>query len=168
MCSQFSGFRNALFVLPLLVCPPKQVSIFTLGRKMLPASPGMTSAGAAGQGMPPSKQQQHEEALAPLDDQERRAVQKRLQRRAQHGGGVSHTSRPGTSSARYQDPSFVGSARSGRSARGRYTSRSAMTTSRSMMTTARSSSPTGRYHPDPTRRLEIRKVRSARSLSLSG
>ena len=119
------------------------------------------AGGGAGQGMPPSKQQQHEEALAPLDDQERRAVQKRLQRRAAHGGGQSHTSRAGTSSARYQDPAFMGSARSGRSARGRYTSRSAMTTSRSMMTTARSSSPTGRYHPDPTRRLEIRKVRHA-------
>jgi len=33
-----------------------------------------------------------------------------------------------------------------------------MTTSRSMMTTVRSSSPTGRYHPDPTRRLELRKA----------
>jgi len=109
-------------------------------------------------GMPPSKQQQHEEALAPLDDQERRAVQKRLQRRANHGQGASHTSRAGNGSQRYQDPAFMGSARAGRSARGRYTSRSAMSTSRSMMTTARSSSPTGRYHPDPTRRLELRKA----------
>ena len=107
-------------------------------------------------GLPPSKQQQHEEALAPLDDQERRAVQKRLQRR--HGGGASHTSRVVVASNRYSDPAFNVSARAGRSARGRYTSRSAMSTGRSMMTTARSSSPTGRYHPDPTRRLELRKA----------
>lgn len=111
-----------------------------------------------GEGMPPSKQQQHEEALAPLDDQERRAVQKRLMRR-NHGSGASHTSRS-TARDRFNDPSFAkGPASSRRSARGVYTARSAMTTSRSMMTTARSSSPTGRYHPDPTRRLELRKVR---------
>ena len=84
-------------------------------------------------------------------------MQKRLQRR--HGGGASHTSRVGASQ-RYSDPAFNVSARSGRSARGRYTSRSAMSTSRSMMSTVRSSSPTGRYHPDPTRRLELRKVRA--------
>ena len=119
-------------------------------------------------GMPPSKQQQHEEALAPLDDQERRAVQKRLQRRANHGQGASHTSRAGNGSQRYQDPAFMGSARAGRSARGRYTSRSAMSTSRSMMTTARSSSPTGRYHPDPTRRLELRKVRAPAARAPAG
>jgi len=107
------------------------------------------------EGLPPSKQQQHEEALAPLDDQERRAVQKRLMRRNQ-GSGASHTSRS-TVRDRYNDPAFAKpSAR--RSARGVYTARSAMSTSRSMMTTARSSSPTGRYHPDPTRRLELRKA----------
>ena len=110
------------------------------------------------EGMPPSKQQQHEEALAPLDDQERRAVQKRLMRR-NHGSGASHTSRS-TARDRYSDPAFAksGPASGRRSGRQVYTARSAMTTSRSMMTTARSSSPTGRYHPDPTRRLELRKV----------
>lgn len=112
------------------------------------------------EGLPPSKQQQHEEALAPLDDQERRAVQKRLMRR-NHGSGASATSRS-TARDRYNDPAFAGRGpgSSRRSGRGQsYTARSAMTTSRSMMTTARSSSPTGRYHPDPTRRLELRKVR---------
>ena len=112
------------------------------------------------EGMPPSKQQQHEEALAPLDDQERRAVQKRLMRR-NHGSGASATSRS-TARDRYSDPAFAkaGPASGRRSGRQSYTARSAMTTSRSMMTTARSSSPTGRYHPDPTRRLELRKVRA--------
>ena len=110
------------------------------------------------EGMPPSKQQQHEEALAPLDDQERRAVQKRLMRR-NHGSGQSATTRS-TARDRYNDPAFRSpKAGQGRSARGAQSSRSVMTTSRSMMTTARSSSPTGRYHPDPTRRLELRKVR---------
>ena len=119
-------------------------------------------------GMPPAKQQQHEEALAPLDDQERRAVQKRLMRRSQ-GASSSHTTRGGSSSrASYNDLAGMspktqgrpgGSSRSGR---GAYSSRSAMTTSRSMMTTARSSSPTGRYHPDPTRRIELRRVRARR------
>ena len=33
-------------------------------------------------GVFPSKQQQNDEAVAPLDDQERRAVEKRLQRKA--------------------------------------------------------------------------------------
>ena len=120
-----------------------------------PAKMGGLGGAALPEGMPPSKQQQHEEALAPLDDQERRAVQKRLMRRNQ-GSGASHTSRS-TVRDRYNDPAFAKpSAR--RSARGVYTARSAMSTSRSMMTTARSSSPTGRYHPDPTRRLELRKV----------
>ena len=117
-------------------------------------------AAARAEGMPPSKQQQHEEALAPLDDQERRAVQKRLMRR-NHGAGQSHTARS-TARDRYNDPAFTSPKSQtgrGRSARGVYSARSVMTTSRSMMTTARSSSPTGRYHPDPTRRLDIRKVR---------
>ena len=105
--------------------------------------------------MPPSKQQQHEEALAPLDDQERRAVQKRLMRRS-HGSGASATTRS-TARDRYADPSG-GLSAGRRSARGAYSARSAMTTSRSMMTPVRSSSPTGRYHPDPTRRLELRKA----------
>jgi hypothetical protein len=108
------------------------------------------------EGMPPSKQQQHEEALAPLDDQERRAVQKRLMRR-NHGSGVSATARS-TDRDRYAELNSGRNPAGRRSARGAYSSRSAMTTGRSMMTTARSSSPTGRYHPDPTRRLEIRKV----------
>ena len=109
-------------------------------------------------GLPPSKQQQHEEALAPLDDQERRAVQKRLMRR-NHGASQSQTTRS-TARDRYNDPAYASPKRQGgsRSSRGVYTARSAMTTSRSMMTTARSSSPTGRYHPDPTRRLELRKA----------
>ena len=119
---------------------------------------GFMPKGNLSDGLPPSKQQQHEEALAPLDDQERRAVQKRLMRR-NHGQGASNTTRS-TARDRYNDPSFVSPSQRGRrSARGVYTARSAMTTSRSMMTTARSSSPTGRYHPDPTRRLELRKVR---------
>ena len=37
---------------------------------------------AASSGKFPAKQQQNDEAQAPLDDQERRAVQKRLQRKA--------------------------------------------------------------------------------------
>ena len=64
------------------------------------ATPG---ARALAEGMPPSKQQQHEEALAPLDDQERRAVQKRLMRRS-HGSGASATTRS-TARDRYADPS---------------------------------------------------------------
>ena len=138
---------------------------------MPPPAMASTSSGKAPMspeaGMPPAKQQQHEEALAPLDDQERRAVQKRLMRRSQ-GASSSHTTRGGSSSrASYNDLAGMspktqgrpgGSSRSGR---GAYSSRSAMTTSRSMMTTARSSSPTGRYHPDPTRRIELRRCAHA-------
>ena len=111
------------------------------------------------EGMPPSKQQQHEEALAPLDDQERRAVQKRLMRRSQQGAGQSHTTRS-SARDRHHDPAFMSpkTQQRGRSARGAYSSRSAIGTGHSLMTTARSSSPTGRYHPNPTRRVELRQA----------
>ena len=69
------------------------------------------------EGMPPSKQQQHEEALAPLDDQERRAVQKRLMRR-NHGQGASNTTRS-TARDRYSDPAFMSPSGRGKAAAAR-------------------------------------------------
>ena len=116
----------------------------------------------------PSKQQQNDEAQAPLDDQERRAVQKRLQRRADEkkgemiaaSGSISVRERPSNNSGAYTPKgSWLGGRLTGRrTARGsgsgfmssrsaaQSTARSMLSTSRSMMTTARSDVATGRYN----------------------
>lgn len=131
-------------------------------------APTLPSAGVF-----PSKQQQNDEAQAPLDDQERRAVQKRLQRKADekkaeilHNGSMSvreNRSRGNDLSGAYTPKgSWLSGRLTGRrTARGsssggagflssrsaaQSTTRSMMSTSRSMMTTARSDVATGRYN----------------------
>ena len=135
----------------------------------------------------PSKQQQNDEATAPLDDQERRAVQKRLQRKADekkaelmaNSGAMSvRERRPEAAASGAYTPkgSWLSGRLTGRrtgalssrlgalsSRSAAMSSRSMMSTSRSMMTTARSDVATGRYNDiaDPeiteTRILEMRK-----------
>ena len=55
---------------------PDEISVVQAA-PFTPSPPGSSSSGVF-----PSKQMQNDEAEAPLDDQERRAVQKRLQRKA--------------------------------------------------------------------------------------
>ena len=116
-----------------------------------------------GAGLPPAKQMQSEESLPALDDQERKAVQTRARQKLMGGAGNVFSARssgsktPKTGSSRlpgYMTPKTGGSRSSRRSPQ----------SSRSSIVTNRTSSPTGRYHPDPERRLEIRKVRRCTSL----
>ena len=136
-----------------------------------PASPPKELAA----GRFPSKQRQNDEAEAPIDDQERRAVQKRLQRRAdekraeaiQNSGSMSvrdRSSRNDVSGAYTPKGSWLSGRLTGRrtlTARGLASSRSAaqstarsiLSTSRSMMTTARSDVATGRYNDSSSQEL---------------
>lgn len=129
-----------------------------------------TSAGWA-----PKKQQQFDEATAPIDDQERRAVQRRLQRQSEEdrakkglatgrsttGAQTPTTARSGKLTWRARASGYLSSRGlvSSRSTGG--TARSMMSTSRSMMTTCRSDMATGRYNDvvgkeiTETRSLEI-------------
>jgi hypothetical protein len=147
------------------------------------ASPTKVDANSAGHF--PSKQQQNDEAQAPLDDQERRAVQKRLQRRADekraealaNGGSMSvrdRSHREHASGAYTPKGSWLTGRLTGRrtmTARGLSSSRSAaqstarsiLSTSRSMMTTARSDVATGRYNDVANQELtEPRQLEMAR------
>ena len=119
----------------------------------------------AHEGMPPSKQMQSEESLPALDEQERKAVQTRARQKlmgAAGGDGARYSARtsgsktPKTGSSRV--PGYMTPKTGGRSAR------KSPQSSRSSIVTNRTSSPTGRYHPDPERRLDIRQVRRARRL----
>ena len=115
------------------------------------------------EGLPPSKQQQSEESLPALDDEERKAVQTRARERLQARAGgspngltpKSGSKTPKSGSSRV--PGYMTPKSGGKSAR-----KAGNQSSRSTMLTNRTSSPTGRYHPDPERRLDIRKVRARR------
>jgi hypothetical protein len=120
-------------------------------------APAKGVMGAEG-GLPPSKQMQSEESLPALDDQERKAVQTRARERlAARTDGSKYSARsPGGSktpkSGSSRLPGYMTPKTGGRS------SRRSPTTSRSTLPTNRTSSPTGRYHPDPERKLEIRSA----------
>jgi hypothetical protein len=102
-------------------------------------------------GMPPSKQMQSEESLPALDDEERKAVQSRLRAGGAYiSPSARTTGRTPKGSSRM--PGYMTPKSGSRSSRTPKSSRSAMLTNRT-------SSPTGRYHPDPERKLDIRKVR---------
>jgi hypothetical protein len=111
------------------------------------------------EGRPPTKQQQSEELLPALDDEERKAVQTRARERLQakatgFSDGLtpkSGSKTPKSGSSRV--PGYMTPKSGGKSAR-----KSGNQSSRSTMLTNRTSSPTGRYHPDPERRLELRKA----------
>jgi len=111
------------------------------------------------EGLPPSKQQQSEESLPALDDEERKAVQTRARERLQARAGgspngltpKSGSKTPKSGSSRV--PGYMTPKSGGKSAR-----KAGNQSSRSTMLTNRTSSPTGRYHPDPERRLDIRKA----------
>jgi len=125
-----------------------------MDQPMMPKQGAMMTA----PGMPPSKQQQSEESLPALDDEERKAVQNRARERLQARSGSpsqrsarSGSKTPKTGSSRV--PGYMTPKTGGRS-----TSRSGAKSSRSAAITNRTSSPTGRYHPDPERKLEIRKA----------
>ena len=120
-------------------------------------------------GMPPGKQIQSEEQLPALDDGERKAVamqtRERLHARVARGSpeemvvsptvkssarvSSAKTPKSGNRTPGYMTPKS--------SRRGAMSSRGAVS-SRSSMLTNRTSSPTGRYHPDPERRLDVRKA----------
>lgn len=108
-------------------------------------------------GLPPSKQMQSEESLPALDEQERKAVQTRARERLQArtpgspNSGRSPLSGSKTPKSSSRVPGYMTPKSGGKS------SRRVPQSSRSTMVTNRTSSPTGRYHPDPERRLEIRK-----------
>lgn len=143
-------------------------------------SPPKVDANSAGHF--PSKQQQNDEAQAPLDDQERRAVQKRLQRRADEkkaealANNGSMSVRDRSSGAYTPKGSWLSGRLTGRrgsslTARGlnstrsaaQSTARSILSTSRSMMTTARSDVATGRYNDVANQELtEPRQLEMAR------
>ena len=127
---------------------------------------------AASSGKFPAKQQQNDEAQAPLDDQERRAVQKRLQRKADkkraekasYASGSMSTRQPASGSMSTRTDRDLGAgartpkgswlsgrltgrrtARGGSGAFGYLSSRStAQSTVRSMMSTSRSMMTTAR------------------------
>jgi len=109
----------------------------------------------APEGMPPSKQLQSEESLPALDDQERKAVQMRARERlagrtdnsARSGGGKTPKSGGSGRTPGYMTPKT-----------GSKSSRRGAQSSRSTAIRSSTSSPTGRYHPDPERRLEIRQA----------
>mmetsp|Transcript_47317 Transcript_47317/g.94360 ORF Transcript_47317/g.94360 Transcript_47317/m.94360 type:complete len:247 (-) Transcript_47317:490-1230(-) len=121
-----------------------------------PSKGVMSAESAAAAGMPPSKQMQSEESLPALDDQERKAVQMRARERltgktvdsSRSGGGKT----PKSSGSRV--PGYMTPKTGGRST----TRRAGSQSSRSQALTNRTSSPTGRYHPDPERRLDIRQA----------
>lgn len=111
-------------------------------------------------GLPPKKQPQSEELLPALDDEERRAVQARARARLDahamaHGssarapGGRTPGSKSGSTRGM---PGYMTPKSTSRSRRGAASSRSVAAL------TNRTSSPTGRYHPDPERKLDIRKA----------
>ena len=116
-------------------------------------------------GMPPQKQQQSEETMPALDDEERKAVQSRVRDRLQARSGSpdgtvtsanrnmlsSRIGSPTRTPKSSRTPGYMTPKSSRRSGKGAVTSRSASLTNRT-------SSPTGRYHPDPERKLDIRKV----------
>lgn len=111
-------------------------------------------------GLPPSKQLQSEEQLPALDEEERKAVHARarsnLAARSSfspdtRGSARSPSSKTPKSSSRL--PGYMTPKSGGRSSRTPKSSRSSALTNRT-------SSPTGRYHPDPERRLDVRKVRA--------
>ena len=125
----------------------------------------MPTGGMAKQGLPAAKQLQSEESLPALDDEERKAVQTRARERLQaRARGVEpevfsptlkSSARTGTKtpkSGSRATPGYMTPKSTNRSKRGGAIS------SRSSALTNRTSSPTGRYHPDPERRLDIRKV----------
>ena len=144
-------------------------------------------------GVFPAKQQQNDEATAPLDDQERRAVQRRLQRKADEkrkeimaNGSMSvreSRSARGDLTGAYTPKGSWLSNQAGRltgrrTARGgsggflssrsaaQSTARSMMSTSRSMMTTARSDVATGRYNDAES--VEITETRIVEMNKLNG
>jgi len=112
---------------------------------------------AGEEGLPPSKQQQSEESLPALDEEERKAVQTRARERLQaRTGGSPTTPKSGSKtpkSGSSRVPGYMTPKSGGKSSR-----RGGNVSSRSPTLTNRTSSPTGRYHPDPERRLDIRKA----------
>jgi len=114
--------------------------------------------GAMQAGMPPSKQMQSEESLPALDDEERKAVQQRARARLDARTNASpksvrtpHSSGAKTPKSGSRTPGYMTPKSTGRSKKGAMSSRSSALTNRT-------SSPTGRFHPDPERRLDIRKA----------
>ena len=149
---------------------------------------------AASSGKFPAKQQQNDEAQAPLDDQERRAVQKRLQRKADekraekaaYASGSMSTRQPASGSMSTRTDRDLGAgartpkgswlsgrltgrrtARGGSGAFGYLSSRStAQSTVRSMMSTSRSMMTTARSDV-ATGRCALRPLPESRQFSSS-
>ena len=119
--------------------------------------------GAVMAGMPPAKQMQSEESLPALDDEERKAVHARARERlaqraggSPDGGAMNSVNRM---SARAPSSKGKGSSRTPGYMTPKSSSRKkGAMSSRSSALTNRTSSPTGRYHPDPERRLDVRKA----------
>ena len=116
-------------------------------------------------GMPPKKQQQSEEQLPAIDDEERLAVQTRVRARLDGRSSARidsrsttpksatfHSARSGPKSSS-RTPGYMTPKSTNRSSK-----KGAMSSRSSAMLTNRTSSPTGRYHPDPERKLDIRKA----------
>ena len=127
--------------------------------RMLPTGGSAMSAAAN----IPAKQMQSEESLPALDDEERRAVQTRVRERL-HARASPDAISPATVKSSARTPGAK-TPKSGRNTPGYMTPKSTnrskrggAISSRSSALTNRTSSPTGRYHPDPERRLDIRKV----------
>ena len=127
--------------------------------RMLPTGGSAMSAAAN----IPAKQMQSEESLPALDDEERRAVQTRVRERL-HARASPEAISPATVKSSARTPGAK-TPKSGRNTPGYMTPKSTnrskrggAISSRSSALTNRTSSPTGRYHPDPERRLDIRKV----------